>query len=250
MIIDTPRDVLSLRQLWKKAFGDTDAFLDGFFATGFALDRCRCLFQNEQLAGALYWFDCQWDGQKLAYLYAVATDPDFRGKGLCRALMEDTHRHLKTLGYAGTVLVPGNPGLFSLYKKLGYSPFCPMQTLTVASNNETAKLVKITPENYAERRRGSLPKGAVVQEIDALTFANTFCGFYAGETTLLCVAKEKNTLYFQEFLGDPAQLGSIVHALNGEKGVVRLPGGQSPYAMYHLFDDTTHIPTYFGIPLN
>ena len=30
-----------LRELWKKAFGDTDEFLDLFFSTAYSPDRCR-----------------------------------------------------------------------------------------------------------------------------------------------------------------------------------------------------------------
>ena len=90
----------ALRLLWKEAFGDSDAFLDGFFRTGFDAARCRC---TEDVAAALYWFDCTWKGKKLAYVYAVATAEASRCRGLCRMLMEDTHRHLETLGYAGAI---------------------------------------------------------------------------------------------------------------------------------------------------
>ena len=110
MIIDKPtsKEIPALRQLWKQAFGDTDAFLDSFFAHGFAFDRCRCVRIDGVLVAALYWFDCRWQGKKVAYLYAVATDMAFRGKRLCRMLMEDTHSHLQEAGYAGAALVPGS----------------------------------------------------------------------------------------------------------------------------------------------
>ena len=100
MIINQPQSshIPALRQLWKQAFGDPDAFLDGFFETGFSPDRCRCIMLDQQILAALYWFDCTWNGKKIAYLYAVATDLQYRGNGLCRALMENTHLHLKFLG--------------------------------------------------------------------------------------------------------------------------------------------------------
>ena len=122
MNIDQPqtRDLPGLRQLWQEAFGDGDAFLDAFFQTGFAPSRCRCLYFSGDLAAALYWFDCTWENKKVAYLYAVATKKAYRGRGLCTALMEDTHRHLQDLGYHGAALVPGNEKLFTLYEKMGY----------------------------------------------------------------------------------------------------------------------------------
>lgn len=251
MIIDRPHaaDISALRQLWQQAFGDTDAFLDGFFQTGFSPNRCRCIKQDGQLAAALYWFDCRWEGKKLAYLYAVATNEYFRGQGLCRALMEDTHRHLKMLGYAGAVLVPGNKGLFALYKKLGYTPFCRMQTITIAAGEQPADIHPVSEDTYNLLRQQMLPASSVIQEQQTLDFAATFCQFYRGETALMCLSREDNTLYFQEYLGDSNLLPGIVKALGGQKGVVCLPGG-SPIAMYHSLTHDKEMPAYLGIPLN
>ena len=71
MKIDHPafEQVPGLRQLWQEAFGDSDAFLDGFFDTGFSPRRCLCVTDGEPVA-AVYWFDCRFAGEKLAYLYA------------------------------------------------------------------------------------------------------------------------------------------------------------------------------------
>lgn len=251
MIIDRPHmaDIPALWQLWQQAFGDTDAFLEGFFRTGFSPVRCRCIKQGGQLAAALYWFDCGWQGKKIAYLYAVATEQAFQRKGLCRALMDDTHRHLKGLGYAGAALVPGNKGLFALYEKLGYAPFCPMQTCTIAPGDNPADIRPVSADTYRLLRQQMLPANSVAQEKEALDFAATFCEFYAGESMLMCLSREDDTLYFQEYLGDPALLGGIVKMLGTQKGIVYLPGG-NPIAMYHSLTPNKELPAYFGIPLN
>lgn len=93
-----PEQLPQLRQLWKVSFGDSEEFLDSFFSLAFAPERCRCVTEAGQLTAALYWFDCSCRGEKMAYLYAVATAEASRGQGLCRALMEDTHGHLRKLG--------------------------------------------------------------------------------------------------------------------------------------------------------
>ena len=82
--------VPGLKKLWRLAFGDSEETVDAFFATGYAPDRCRSMMDGETVA-ALYWLDCSCEGETLAYIYAVATHPDYRGRGLCRRLMEDTH---------------------------------------------------------------------------------------------------------------------------------------------------------------
>ena len=99
MIIDAPRSISPLKDLWRIAFGDPDGFIDDFFALAYCPRRCLCAYEADRLAGALYWFDCTCRGQKMAYLYAVATDPGFRGRGFCRALLEDlcTRKELKNM---------------------------------------------------------------------------------------------------------------------------------------------------------
>lgn len=252
MTIDRPtgRDIPALRQLWQQAFGDSDAFLDGFFATGFSPARCRCLHLEGGLASALYWFDCRWKEKKVAYLYAVATEAAFRGRGLCRTLMEDTHRHLRLQGYSGAALVPGNEGLFSLYKKLGYRPFCPMRTVTVDAGEPAITPRSISPDSFLLQRRNRLPENGLLQGKETVAFLATFAQFYTAGDALFAVAREESTLHFQEYLGDPGLLGGVIAALGAKKGIVHLPGGNRNTAMYLPLNGGKALPAYLGIPLN
>ncbi len=251
MTIDAPKkaDIPALALLWQQAFGDTEAFVRGFFETGFSPERCRCLYVDHAPAAVLYWFDCTLDGKLLAYLYAVATHPAHQGKGLCRRLMEDTHRHLQKLGYAGSVLVPGSQDLFSMYEKLGYSEFCPMTTQTVAAGKEPVLLQSLSPAQYLTLRSRYLPAGSVLQEETALTFYATYGQFYRTESGIFCAAREQDTLYFQEYLAAPSHLPGILWALQCKNGTVRLPGAGTAFAMYRGFGQCP-MPSYFGIPLN
>lgn len=251
MTIDTPRDshIPALRQLWQKAFGDTDEFLDGFFSVGFAPERCRILLADGQVTAALYWFDCQWNDKKVAYLYAVATDPARQGKGFCRQLMENTHAHLHTLGYHGAILVPGNEGLFTLYKKLGYSPCCGAEQRTITTGTEPVPCKKISASAYASAQKKLAGKNCVFHSQGTLTFLSTFAAFYEGPGFAFCGAPDKDTFFFQSFLGDRTKLPGVLAALHAEKGVLRLPG-KTPYAMYHSLDGDDTLPQNFEIPLD
>lgn len=252
MTIDKPGvgSLPGLRRLWQQAFGDSTEFIDGFFRTGFSPERCRCVETEGQVAAALYWFDCLWEGRKIAYIYAVATEKDFRGKGVCRALMEDTHRHLQSLGYAGAALVPSEEGLFALYGGLGYRSFCPMKTLDITPGKEKVSVQPISPAQYAELRAERLPRGGIVQGGDTLSFLASYAGFYVGGSGLFCAAQEGDTLYFQEFLGEPEELPGIVAALGAKRAKVRLPGGEKPFAMYRSFTEDGQLPSYLGIALD
>lgn len=252
MIINAPavEQVPELRQLWKEAFGDTDAFLDCFFSCAFHPERSRCITVDGCVAAALYWFDGEWEGKPIAYLYAVATRERFRGRGLCRALMEDTHGHLKDLGYQGSILVPVSPVLFEMYGKLGYSTCCYVREFTCTAGEKAVALRRLSREEYGRLRRSCLPKGGVVQEGQTLALLQTQAAFYAGENMLFTAAEDKGTLVIGELLGDGAAAPGILTALGCSRGKVRTPGGKRPFAMYHSLTDRTGAPEYFGLALD
>lgn len=253
MIIDRPQthQTLQLRQLWKEAFGDDDTFLDGFFATGYSPDRCRCLCLEGRVCAALYWFDAQASGQKIAYLYAVATARQHQNRGLCRALMEDTHRHLAAQGYALAILVPVNAHLFGFYEKLGYQPLSSVDTFTCTAAGTPISMEIIPPQAYARRRKELLPQDAVLQEGATLDFLHTFCTFYAGDNFLMAAAIDDDRLIAAEFLGDPAAAPGILANLQIPEGRFRTPGNAKPFTMYYPLTGTAlPLPSYFGLALD
>ena len=240
----TPGDIPDLRRIWQEAFGDSDAFLDGFFETGFHPERCRCLRLGQRVAAALYWFDCRLGQKRLAYIYAVATEKASRGRGLCRSLTQDTHRHLQSLGYHGWLLVPANEKLFSMYEAMGYRPFCPMQWVEVEATKATS-LRQLTAAEYEERRAQLLPEKGIEQE--GMDYLAGFSRFYAGEGSLLCVSHGEDGIWVQEHLGDREELGGAIAALGAEKAQVHLPGG-SPYAMFYGGGEDLS-DAYFGLSM-
>lgn len=251
MIIKMPdkAHIPQLRRLWQEAFGDSDAFLDGFFSTAFAPKRCRCVVENGQVAAALYWFSCQCGDQPLAYIYAVATAKNFRGQGLCRKLMTDTHTHLKELGYAGALLVPGDSALRGMYRAMGYADMTGIQKFSCRAHHPII-LERIDAEQYAALRRGLLPRDAVLQEGESLRFLEKMAQFYRGEDVLLCAVKEADQLTVLELLGNPESAPGIVAALDCTEGVFSVPGNKEPFAMGVAFTSDFRKPGYFAFAFN
>ncbi len=248
MNINAPQkeQIPALRQLWKEAFGDTDAFLNDFYRTAFAPHRCRVLTMDGELAAALYWFDCSCRGRKMAYLYGIATSESHRGKGLCHALMEDTHAHLASLGCVGTVLVPRTPSLFAFYETMGYTPCSYFREFSCTAGGETT-LRKLDEKEFAALRQQYLPEGGVVQTEENLTFLGTMAAFYAGPDFLLAAEQEGRTLYGKELLGNASAAAAVVAALGCEKGTFRVPESETPFAVYRPLDEAVPPPAYFGL---
>ena len=250
MIIDYPKikDIPELIKLWKEAFGDSDKFLKTFFSTAFSAKRSRHITVDGITAAALYWFDCSYNGNNIAYVYAVATKKAYRGQGLCRILINDTHTILKSRGYAGAILVPGSKELFDFYNRLGYETCAYVNELKCIKSGKKLKVSKIGKTEYAKLRRQYLPSGSVVQEGENLDFLERYASFYAGHDFVLATQGEKDTMHGIELLGNISSAPDIVGTLGYKSGSFRVPGQEIPFAMYYHFEksDTT-VPTYFGL---
>ena len=249
MIIDspTPSQIPALRQLWSEAFGDGEEFLDVFFSTAFSPHRCRCITEDGEVLAALYWFNCVCEGRNIAYLYAIATASSHRGRGLCTALMKDTHDHLKALGYTGAILVPGEKSLFEFYEKKGYGVFGGMGELHCSPSADTVNLRRVDSREFAALRRNLLPRGGVIQEAENLEFLQASAEFYAGDGFLMAACLDNGSLFAYELLGNVSKAPAILNTLGCAEGRFRISDADTPFAMYlPLSDESLSPPTYFG----
>lgn len=244
MIIEHPQnaDIPALRQLWQRVFGDTDDFLDDFFLLAFSPERALVARENGEIRAALYWLHGTWKEKTVAYVYAVATKTEYRGQGLCRALMEKLHTLEKR-----TVLVPSDDGLRAFYGRLGYRDFGGMDETVCVSGGEAVSIEKLSAAAYMEKRKALLPAGSVLQEGDFLPMMEKLYAFYGGDGWLMAGQEEKGTFLASEFLGDAALLPGILKTLHCEKARVR-SFGSTPFGMYRGGENS--LPSYFAFALD
>lgn len=250
MNIDYPRryDRGALRALWREAFCDTEEFLDAFEATAFSDKRCRCARLDGEICAALYWFNCSYRGGRVAYLYAVATKSEYRGRGVCTALMKDTLDLLRSLGYAGCVLVPGSEDLFNFYARLGFRTCGYVNEFKALAAERGEEIREIDAEEYAELRRRFLPHDAIIQEDESIDFLKTQATLYTGGDFLLAARREDDTLRGIELLGNLENADGIVKSLGCKAGKFRTAGTEKPFAMYFsLSEEPVSNNIYFGI---
>ncbi len=248
MVIDHPTPPLEnqLLGLWKQAFGEHDGFWEMFLETGYSPQRCLCITEGEEVTAALCWFDTFCCNQKLAYLYAVVTHPDHRGKGLCRILMENTHALLAESGYNGILLVPAEKPLWDMYRKMGYENCTFVSEFTCTAGGSPVSLRAVDPEEYAALRRRFLPEGGVIQEGENLTFLAAQAELLAGEDFLLAGWQEKGKFHSMELLGNRTAAPGILRTLGFSEGTFRTPGEDIPFTMFRPLTDCAKRPAYFG----
>ena len=238
--------ISQLMELWKGVFGEYDGFWELFRDTAFLPDHCRCITENGQPIAGLYWFDCSCGRDKIAYVYAVVTDPAHRGRGLCRKLMEDVHTLLKAQGYDSVMLVPADEGLREMYQKLGYEDCTSVGKLSCTAGERAVEIRNVSADEYAVLRQKLLPEKSVLQEGLNLTFLAAQAQLLAGTDFLLAAWLEEGTLHGTELLGNTDAAPGILRALGCETGFFQIPGTQTPFAMIHKLTENAVIPRYFG----
>ena len=241
------KDKENLYALWQEAFGDSRDFLDTFRNTAYAHNRCRLIADDKGALAALYIFDCIYKGEKIAYIYAVATAKSHRGQGLCTLLMADTHRYLVKNGYRGAILVPADETLFSFYENMGYEVCTYASEFSADAQGETLTLEEISSSEYAKLRKDYLDESAVLQEGENLRFLETYARFYKGYNFIFTAHKDEDTLRVIEILGHTDKFSEIVKTLDCNKGTFRTKGKEKPFAMcYPLCDSIKDYPSYLG----
>ncbi len=239
-----PHQIPALKNLWQECFGDDLAFIDSFFDAAFADTHCLCVWEDGQPLAAAYWMDCSYAQGRLAYIYAVATAPAHRGKGLCHQLMAAIHSLLLQQGYAGSLLVPGSPGLADLYRGMGYDFFGGKAEFSCQSAAVPAPVQALTAMQYQHLRRQYLPCAAVQLGDAGLRFLQAQASLAAGDGCLLAYHMENGRLFALELLGSTEKAPGILRALGAQSGLFRTPGN-TPYAMFRPLQ-RSQAPSYFG----
>ena len=91
----TPRpsrkgDENALKALWREVFGDTDEYIDAFFQNVYQPGMASVIEEDGTVVAAAYAVPFG----AVRYIFAVATRPEYRGRGYGRAVVSVSYTHL------------------------------------------------------------------------------------------------------------------------------------------------------------
>lgn len=233
----TPELIPSMKDLWMEAFGDAKEFVDTFFETAYAPERCRVAEVDGEAASALYILDFELNGETAAYIYAVATAEKHRGRGICRALMEDTHAYLKERGYAFAVLKPGEKSLFDFYRRLGYVTCGSTAEVEVTSAETCVPVERIDHGTYRRLRLELMPENGADFDEPSMRYLASYNELYSFDGGIFTAWRGDGEFFSAELLvRDGCKvtgelLGGIVRSLGYERGFFRTVGDDVPFIM-------------------
>lgn len=258
-----------LRALWQESFHEAARPVNLYLRNAFRPENCLVALCEGKLASAAHLLPCRvlLPGGETApahYVYAVATFPQFRGRGLVRELLREAERYGAARGDRFSLVLPADEGLISLYAKAGYLPYCSVQEQTVpaAALREAARepapgrrLASYSALCRARSRFLADRPGSVLWDANAFFYAVESARQYGGR---LLTAGEGETLSWAlcgaagdrcdvvEWMARPAALpelfGLLLRDFPSALYRFRLPAGPTP-----LFPAFASQPRPFGM---
>lgn len=193
-----PEDIPAQRQLWKLAFGDEDAYIDNFYQTYYRPERVLVLEEEGSIRAMTAWFDTVFrlpgEGDfRAAYLYAVATHPDCRGRGMSGALLAWADEYFRSLSIPAVTTVPAQPSLHNFFGRNGFRECFVLDQRKLEAENlpgpePGVQVRRAAPEEYGALREellGGTPH--IAYPVEALEMQAGCCrvdggGLYIGES--------------------------------------------------------------------
>lgn len=119
LITDKEKHVGSLISLWQEVFGDDEDYIKLYFKEAYYNGECFADIVGNKVVSGLYLLKCLikyndkvYNGR---YLYAAATLPEYRGKGLMAKLIREAQDYIEGEKLDFIALVPANDGLYDYY---------------------------------------------------------------------------------------------------------------------------------------
>lgn len=255
-----PADLPAQRTLWKLAFGDSDAYLDNFYRTYYRPERVLVLEEDDTLCAMTVWFDTVFTlptgkTARAAYLYALTTHPDCRGRGLCSHLLAQADSFFRGQGIRSVTTVPAEPSLHAFFRRNGFRECFTFDSFRhqapVPDGPCPISLIPVSPAEYAALREDLLqdiphiilPRDALIYQAgcSALSGGGLYKAQTAAGPVLLCAeGMDNGTLLGKELLGSPEArelfLPWLPRLLPRFCGLYRCPGPSIPFGMLKWLD--------------
>ena len=109
-----------MREMWHDIFGDEYHEIDSFLLHH--ADSIPLIHKEDgKVASMLYVVPLEMWEQRVAYIYAVATLPEYRGRGIASKLLSEALRYVEESGeFDCAALIPSSTESKRLYERLGF----------------------------------------------------------------------------------------------------------------------------------
>ena len=259
LIEQKDRYVPSLISLWHKVFGDDVDYIKLFFKQAYFDSECFAEVIDDEVVSCLYLLKskikCNGKAYNGRYLYAAATLPEYRGKGIMSELIREAQNYAEGEKLDFIALVPANDGLYDYYSAFGFTEAMYKYRLDTDRDTSTMKAYReISDSKEFCKIRSSA-------ECDMLVY-NDICNAYAFE----CLSYSGTRVFYlsdnayyaegEELLSSDSESAiNLINNLSGESVVYtncplekaeKIRNGM----IYHLRNEIKNKEIYMNIALD
>lgn len=189
-----PEDRPALMRLWMRCFDEEPAALEYFFNHRFVPENCVLWRQEDTLAAALHLLPAVLREENalvpIHYLYAAGTLPEFRGRGIMRAMLEQVWAVIAPARKEHySVLLPAGDSLYAFYRACGYRELYKTRFVTLTrleleglASAGTAGRLPLAGQAALRDRLLCSREGSVIWNAGDLAYAQHVNDLYGGFT--------------------------------------------------------------------
>lgn len=245
-------DIPRQKEIWKLCFGDSDQYIDFYYANRYKAEDTMLLLTGGEIACMLTMVPIETigsDQRRIAavMLYAIATHPHYQRRVLATQLIDYTHNYLRYKEKVFSLLVPSQPQLFDFYGQQGYQPGFYIREIIFtrekierwdAVATEPSQAAQLGPHEYNQLRNEQLRGRLYVAYADEeIAYQAQLSRQFGGDLFAISIGAERgcavlerlpaNQVFIRELLiGEqhlPAALRHIAQLLPGSEYIVRTP---------------------------
>ena len=163
-------DIPTLKNLWQICFGDRMRYIDVFFDNMFIADNTIVAEIDNRVAGVVYVLKRSSNGKTFLYGYAIGVFPEYRGKNLCKIMLD----HIKEYANTNKILFglhPANEKLAEFYQRIGLQEMYSLKEIDASNftSLENFELEDITLDEFYNMRKNAF-KNSVDWDKNALGY--------------------------------------------------------------------------------
>lgn len=196
------RDKEQITQIWERCFGDDKEYISFYLENRMTEANMLVACEDGKIVSMASFLPVQYmcEGAYIdaRYVYAVATLPEYRGKGLARRILQFAREHYGQ----PLILAPAEESLMNYYEALGFVKAFP-DTKKRVENDLTALECKtdemeldmetISAKEYLRLRDERCERDGYVRwDEEALSYAMDLCAHFGGRTVAIKIADEED----------------------------------------------------------
>ncbi len=248
------KDKSEILNLFNICFPNEEEFAEYFFKHFFSPENTVICVEDGKIAGSAMELKYDISGVgEVTYLYAVGTLPEYRGRGLCKSILDYSHREDIKKGRAASVLIPGNSSLFDFYARYGYKTcfYVDEHKLTYKNAGEsydfgepTGKELEAVYELFLKNKPHIIRDAAYfdVQKDMFKRFGGGVKGVYeGGRLKGYCFySVEDGKIIFEEAMGELCEIAAneILREKNLDEGIMRGTGKGKAFGMAYFYGNS------------